>query len=697
MKQVLYKIINTDQTGYIKNRYIGFNLRQIQDIIDYADKFNIDGAILFLDFSKAFDSLDWDFMYETLDYFGFENGFIQWIKTLYSDIGFSIFNNGWLSAPVKPQRGIRQGCPCSSLTFVLCVEIMANQLRNNGIKGIEIKLEGKTHKLIISQLADDTTLFLKSKEEIKKALNIIETFGTYSGLKLNKTKTEGIWIGKLKKSKDKIDNINFTDKPIKVLGIYFGLNKEECDKLNWDSKMHKAKNLMKSWEKRHLTIMGKILIIKTLIIPQFTYIASVTLVSKERISELENEIYRFIWNGKRDKVKRQTLIADFERGGLNMVDIKSYFKALTTKWAQFLLKSKEENWTVIPKFYLNYFGENLLILHMNTDKKTLNSLPNFQNLPKFYQEIILCWHEYNQNTKEITNFRDARKEIIWGNKHIKFKNKPLLMMNWIKAGLIHINDILDGKGEISEHFILDKLKSKSNWLSELAKIKSAIPKEWKILLNTENSRKTKIHIKNDNHCQNEKLTNKTIYKKFLDGRILPNLGFEIWKKKISVDSSQICSSMNFIFKGLVSNKLKVFRWKLLSYILPNEENLFKWKIGSSPNCSMCKINDNYQHFFIECKILLEFWEIIESKLKILNFTNKINLKDIVFGYKICDREYDSYNTIITLIAFTIYKRFYMSDHRKKCVDTYSIFKKEITDYIHISENNSLVSKFINIL
>ena len=56
IKPVLAKIIHSDQNGYIKNRYIGYNIRQIQDIIDYADKFNIEGAILFLDFSKAFDS-----------------------------------------------------------------------------------------------------------------------------------------------------------------------------------------------------------------------------------------------------------------------------------------------------------------------------------------------------------------------------------------------------------------------------------------------------------------------------------------------------------------------------------------------------------------------------------------------------------------------------------------------------------------
>jgi hypothetical protein len=56
---VLPSIIHSDQKGYVKNRYIGFNIRQMQDVIDHLEKFNIEGAILFLDFTKAFDSLEW--------------------------------------------------------------------------------------------------------------------------------------------------------------------------------------------------------------------------------------------------------------------------------------------------------------------------------------------------------------------------------------------------------------------------------------------------------------------------------------------------------------------------------------------------------------------------------------------------------------------------------------------------------------
>jgi hypothetical protein len=63
---VLPSIIHSDQKGYVKNRYIGFNIRQIQDVIDHSEKFNIEGAILFLDFTNAFDSLEWSFMTECL-------------------------------------------------------------------------------------------------------------------------------------------------------------------------------------------------------------------------------------------------------------------------------------------------------------------------------------------------------------------------------------------------------------------------------------------------------------------------------------------------------------------------------------------------------------------------------------------------------------------------------------------------------
>ena len=117
-----------------------------------------------------------------------------------------------------------------TLFGIWVLEIMASRLRNNkDIKGFQIKIDEKTHSIKISQLADDTTLFCTSKEEIYLAFNEIETFGSFSGLLMNKNKTGGIWVGKLKHSKDKIDGIKWSEKPIKTLGVYFVNNKEEWE------------------------------------------------------------------------------------------------------------------------------------------------------------------------------------------------------------------------------------------------------------------------------------------------------------------------------------------------------------------------------------------------------------------------------------------------------------------------------------
>ena len=122
-----------------------------------------------------------------------------------------------------------------------------------------------------------------------------------SGLKLNRNKTEGLWLGKLKHTKDKYENINWATDTVKCLGIYFGYDKLKCNKLNLEKQFLKVEKIIKDWTKRNLTMLGRITVVKSLIIPNITYVASVTTLDKEYLAKFKRLIFRFIWKINRKR------------------------------------------------------------------------------------------------------------------------------------------------------------------------------------------------------------------------------------------------------------------------------------------------------------------------------------------------------------------------------------------------------------
>ena len=159
---VLPKIINSTQTGYVKGRFIGEAARSILDVMDYAKNQNILGILLFIDFEKAFDSLDWNFMLlRSLNVFGFGPSVIRWIETLYTNISRCVLNNRLCSPYFEVKRGVRRGDPLSPYLFIIAAEIVAIAIQTNmDIHGLQIGKE--EFKLV--QYADDLTVFVPNIE-----------------------------------------------------------------------------------------------------------------------------------------------------------------------------------------------------------------------------------------------------------------------------------------------------------------------------------------------------------------------------------------------------------------------------------------------------------------------------------------------------------------------------------------------------
>lgn len=129
----------------------------------------------------------------------------------------------------------------------------------------------------------------------------------------------------------------------------------------------KSESIVKNWTKRLLTIIGRITVAKTLILPNITYLASVMTIEKRHINQFKKIIYNFIWDGKREKIKRTVLCKEYGQGGLNVIDIDKVIQAIQVNWVKRISvclgsNAQEPNLDYNPTLLLQYVWPQLLII-----------------------------------------------------------------------------------------------------------------------------------------------------------------------------------------------------------------------------------------------------------------------------------------------------------------------------------------------
>ena len=190
LRAVLQNLVDNDQTGFLKGRSIAENICLINNVISYTESKNIFRLLLFVGFEKAFDTIEWAFVEQTLNHFGFGSSLIKCINLFHCDIQSCVINNGWSAGFFELSRGVRQGCLLSPYIFILCTEVLATTIhKDNEVKGITV---GST-ECKLSQYADDTTLILDgTPKSLERSFAILEKFGEVSGLQVNCEKTEAL-------------------------------------------------------------------------------------------------------------------------------------------------------------------------------------------------------------------------------------------------------------------------------------------------------------------------------------------------------------------------------------------------------------------------------------------------------------------------------------------------------------------------
>lgn len=187
LQTVLSSIIGMDQTGFVPNRQSFHNTRRLFNII-VSPSSSLPEVVVSLDAEKAFDRVEWSFLYEVLARFGLGGRFVDWVKLLYSSPKASVRTNN-ITSPLFPlRRGTRQGCPLSPLLFTLAIEPLALWLRS-AVDFRGITRSGTTHK--VSLYADDLLLYVSDPiNSFPTIFKILNEYSSVSGYKINFQKSE---------------------------------------------------------------------------------------------------------------------------------------------------------------------------------------------------------------------------------------------------------------------------------------------------------------------------------------------------------------------------------------------------------------------------------------------------------------------------------------------------------------------------
>ena len=658
--EFLPQLIDEDQTGYVKKRFIGNNIRIIEDIMIYTKRNKLSGILLSVDFEKAFDSVNWNFLGKCLEAFNFGPRFRSYVRTLYQDISATVLNNGHTSKWFSLERGVRQGCPLSPYLFILLAETLSCKIRENeAIKGIIIS----NCEIKITQMADDTTCFVKDKISLKNLIDVFKEFEICSGLKINLDKTKAKTLGPEPEPCHKLFGLDWVNDPICTLGVTLSGNEDDHYILNFKKRLKNMKNLLATWKCRKLSIKGKVTIINTLAVSPLIYLANVIYVPPQVITEIKEIIVDFLWDGKPPKIAYNVLIQNIKKGGVKLIDFGSKIKALKIGFVKRLLDNSSGRWKSPAAYFYQTSDIKRYFQSNHAMSKEINH--------KFYSDIHNFWSEL-QTIDKPTHIV-IQNQILWNNRYITIENVPYEWVSWQTKGIQYINDILNENGDFLSHTeISEKFSVRCHFLQAL-QIRQSLPLEWRRVIRSEYSYKPMREpfiYHNGAVLQLDKCTTKFIYECYVQMKYVTPTCVLKWKTlHVDFDMSEEEWADVFLrpYICLRETKLQSFQYKIINRIINCNKKLFDMKIKNSSVCSYCDQTDDIGHFFFMCKDVYEFWKRICTWWNTLDYDDVDfpafpNVKTVIFGSQCITETVAVFNFCMFHIKYYIYRQRLFQDN-----------------------------------
>ena len=478
LDSVIDTLVQPDQTGFIRKRYILENVMLVRSARRLAAANGASGAIVFLDQEKAFDRVSWTFRDRVLERMGFGPAFRDHVRLLHNDVCGQVLINGFLSPRFQVLRGTRQGDPLSPGLFALVDEPFACSVRADPLyKGLPLP-EGYGRSFKLAQYADDKAMGLADNDDANRLSHHLQLYEDASGARVNVTKSSALLLGPAIAA-------DFAGLQVPVLQpgestkyLGFSVGPDVNDRDLWIECAAKLTSTLAQWSRRNLSIAGRITVIRVLATSKLWYLASIVEPPKDILRQLDLSVRRFLWKGKKaGPIRRSLCLAPRSAGGLGMLDIDSCIGGLQFSWLQRLLDHGDGKWKDLaleelrsaPQSAKWALGTRLLLSEVNKIE-----------LPSPWSRVFRVAKLLHLHESAPSTFEQVLRQHLFVNSCVVNDNGDFLhtkaMRNAAANEISHVRDLLDDAYDVCpcEQLGLSRITYK--------RIVDALPAAWQQFL-----------------------------------------------------------------------------------------------------------------------------------------------------------------------------------------------------------------------
>lgn len=282
---------------------------------------------------KAYDRVEWNFLWQTLKAFGFPDPWINWVRVCVTTVSYSIKINGTTTKHFSPTRGIRQGDPLSPYLFILSMEVFTIMLSlgsQNHKSGLGFSLAPRTKKIPCLLFVDDSLVLCKGTTIACKNLKkVIDQFCSISGQLVNFHKSAMIFSKMITNSrKDQMEGVFSMTKP-SSLGRYMGawFSPYKLSSIDYSKFLQKNEDRINHWHAQFLSKAGRMTLIQSNLEALPAHVCSSFLLPQKVCTKLDTIHRIFFWNWTHSKlttplISWNTICQPKAQGGIGLRKIR---------------------------------------------------------------------------------------------------------------------------------------------------------------------------------------------------------------------------------------------------------------------------------------------------------------------------------------------------------------------------------------